>query len=179
MSALEIIVIVLEVITLSVLGYVFKFYMPSYFQEKGKNLATKEDVEEITKKVESVKAEVRHSTKIGETKYHLKYEACLEALALIDAYFSHSLNGKITKQYSKTENARSCHSKLILSCEDIELIELFNEIMFGPGSGKKPRKPATDLLNDFRNLIRMELGFGKDLPLDRDRAWFGKVICEK
>jgi len=38
--------------------------------------------------------------------------------------------------------------------------------------------PATDLLNRFRNLIRGELGFGVDIELDRDRAWFGKVGCE-
>ena len=31
-------------------------YQKSYFKEKGKNLATKEDIEEITKKVEEVKS---------------------------------------------------------------------------------------------------------------------------
>ena len=33
-----------------------KFFLPSYFSEKGKNLATKEDIETITEKVESVRS---------------------------------------------------------------------------------------------------------------------------
>jgi hypothetical protein len=37
------------------LGLFLKDYLPTYFQQKGKNLATKEDIKEITDKVESVK----------------------------------------------------------------------------------------------------------------------------
>lgn len=36
---------------------IIKFYLPGYLTEKGKNLATKEDVEHITDKIESVKAQ--------------------------------------------------------------------------------------------------------------------------
>ena len=41
-------------------GIIFLFiksYIPSYLTEKGKNLATKEDIEIITEKVESVKTD--------------------------------------------------------------------------------------------------------------------------
>jgi hypothetical protein len=34
----------------------WRSFFPSYFQEKGKNLATKEDISEITSQIESVKA---------------------------------------------------------------------------------------------------------------------------
>lgn len=44
----------IAVITLS---GIFKYYLPSYFKTKAKNLATKEDISEITRKVEEVKAE--------------------------------------------------------------------------------------------------------------------------
>lgn len=40
-----------------ILYLILKYSTPSYFSQKGKNLATKQDVEEITKKVESVKSE--------------------------------------------------------------------------------------------------------------------------
>ena len=50
--------------------------------------------------------------------------------------------------------------------------------MFGFKDTNIESIPPTDLLNNFRNLIRKELGFGEDIILDRDRAWFGKVICE-
>ena len=36
----------------------------SYFQEKGKNIATKEDIEEITQKVEKIKNDLNYSTPI-------------------------------------------------------------------------------------------------------------------
>jgi hypothetical protein len=38
-------------------GLYFRNYLPSYYSEKGKNIATKEDVQELTRLVESVRAE--------------------------------------------------------------------------------------------------------------------------
>lgn len=43
------------------LGLLLKNYLPAYATEKGKNLATKEDIEEITRKVEGVKDEFAKS----------------------------------------------------------------------------------------------------------------------
>jgi hypothetical protein len=45
------------------------------------------------------------------------------------------------------------------------------------GSDKQQTLP-TDLLNEFRKLIRKELGYGSDLELNREKAWFGKVGFE-
>ena len=51
--------IVLQLVTLTVIGclLLFKKYLFYYSTEKGKNLATKEDIEGITRKVESTKNE--------------------------------------------------------------------------------------------------------------------------
>jgi len=102
---------------------------------------------------------------------------------LIDAHLSHTLippeGQQITKQFATTEEARTCHNNLILTCEDTKVVELFGLIMFGPKDLSQPKTPPTDLLNQYRNLVRKELGFGSDLDLDRDRAWFGKAIFEK
>ena len=43
------------VILIILIPFFIKVYLPSYFTEKGKNLATKEDIKEITDKIESVK----------------------------------------------------------------------------------------------------------------------------
>ena len=48
--------IILEIVTVVVGLYLALF--KSYFQEKGKNLATKEDIEDITKKIEKVKSDI-------------------------------------------------------------------------------------------------------------------------
>ncbi|TYT75161.1 hypothetical protein [Desulfobotulus mexicanus] len=46
------------------IGFLVGQFLPSYLREKGKNLATKEDVERITRNVEAVKAE--YSEKLQE-----------------------------------------------------------------------------------------------------------------
>lgn len=58
-----------------------KFYLPGYFKEKGKNLATKEDVAAITKKIEEVKVEYAKQLELykseiwrGQQKYLLMQE---------------------------------------------------------------------------------------------------------
>lgn len=38
-----------------IMGLFIKHFLPSYINKKGENLATKEDIEDITKKIESVK----------------------------------------------------------------------------------------------------------------------------
>lgn len=43
------------------IGLVLGNLLPSYFSKKGENLATKEDIDEITRKIESVKNEYAHS----------------------------------------------------------------------------------------------------------------------
>lgn len=43
------------VVAFAVAFLILRFYLPSYLSEKGKNLATKEDIGEITNKVEEVK----------------------------------------------------------------------------------------------------------------------------
>ncbi|RYH42351.1 MAG: hypothetical protein EON54_17835, partial [Alcaligenaceae bacterium] len=43
------------VVGFAVAFFILRFYLPGYLGEKGKNLATKEDVGEITKRVEEVK----------------------------------------------------------------------------------------------------------------------------
>jgi hypothetical protein len=152
-------------------------FFGSYLKKKGENLATKEDVERLTRKMELVKAEIAEQQGFKDAKYRLKHDACLKALSLIDAMFSHQLCGDISKQYASTEEARECHSKLILSCESVELLVKFDEIVF-PDLDNKQAAPTT-LLNEFRNLVRKELGFGFSLVLNEDHAWVGKVVCEK
>lgn len=111
-----------------------------FLKQKGQNLATKQDIESITAKVEQVKAQIQDGQEVERLKRELKYNAMLNSLSLIDAYFSHIIppqNGAtITKQYATTQEARMCHNNLILTCEDTKVVELFSRIMFGPKQGE-------------------------------------------
>ena len=51
-----------------------KHFLPSYIKEKGKNLATKEDVQEITKLTESIQQEFRKEIERFKLDLDFKYE---------------------------------------------------------------------------------------------------------
>lgn len=51
------VLLVLNLVTTFVLALFVTGHLPAYFREKGKNLATKEDIEAITRTVEAVRAE--------------------------------------------------------------------------------------------------------------------------
>ena len=83
---LEVFQILLQILVI-LLGLYLAFFK-SYFQQKGKNLATKEDVEEITSKVEKIRHDLHFET---ESKLSLRVE---ERNALVDYYtkFQYWLN---------------------------------------------------------------------------------------
>ncbi|ACM15970.1 TPA: hypothetical protein ACQUHF_004970 [Bacillus paranthracis] len=59
------------------IGYIVKDFFPSFFKEKGKNLATKQDIAEITEKQEEVKAkfiEIANKQKNDLDIHFKKYE---------------------------------------------------------------------------------------------------------
>ncbi len=181
---MDIIIIILNIIVLIAIGLIallWKKSLSSYLLEKGKNLATKEDISEITHKVEEVKSKIQNQQDVEKQKRQLKYDALLNSLTLIDAHLSHYLKPsegqKIKKQFASVEEARKCHNNLILTCEDKDILESFSLIMFGANEGAAKTAP-TDLLNSYRNLVRKELGFGNELDLDREKAWFGYVNFE-
>ena len=168
---------------ISVILSLITVFLVQYLKDKGKNYATKQDIAGITRKIEDVKAEIQNQQDVEKQKRQLKYDAILKSLTLMDAHLSHILipgeGQKVKKQHATTEEARKCHSSLILTCETTEILELFSLIMFGPKDPKAEKKPLTDLLNNYRNLVRKELGFGAEIPLDRDLAWFAYGNFEK
>jgi len=84
---METIIIILQILIFAflIIAYFFmKNLLPSYFSEKGKNLATKEDVTEITEKIKTVetKIKIRES---GEIDYNsLKRKAILDYFATLN-----------------------------------------------------------------------------------------------
>lgn len=73
------IVIDIGILTALIIGYfLIKNLLPNYFAEKGKNLATKEDIEEITKKIKTVESKI-NIRENGEIDYNtLKRKTILE-----------------------------------------------------------------------------------------------------
>lgn len=64
----------LQIFGTIVLGLFLKNYLPSYIGEKGKNLATKEDIAEITRKSEEVQDEFRREYEKFNIDLNFKYD---------------------------------------------------------------------------------------------------------
>lgn len=165
---------VIIVVLLSVVAFIH-FGLKAYISEKLKVLASKQDAIDLASSIEAMKANIEELSVIAAQKRALKYEACLGAMAVIDAHLSNIFapEGAVW-QAPDTIFARKIHNKLILSCDNPDLISKFSEIYFGPVGGG-PQCPPTVLLNEFRSLVRAELGFGKMLFSDEDRTWIARA----
>ena len=56
---MEIVNLLLNIAVIFLVGLFTKNYLSSYMDKKGENLATKEDIEEITRKTEEVQRRIR------------------------------------------------------------------------------------------------------------------------
>lgn len=89
-------IIILVTNGLILIGGLYLAFFKSYFTEKGKNLATREDIEEITKKVEAIKVEfIKETERLKfelqfETQVNLGYHNDMKA-AVIQLYEVYSL----------------------------------------------------------------------------------------
>ena len=64
---------ILLAVAVFLIGLFVKNYLPSYMDEKGKNLATKEDIEEITRKTEEVQQEFHEGFELFSNDVKFKY----------------------------------------------------------------------------------------------------------
>lgn len=64
----------LNIVFLICLGLFIKNWLPSYMEEKGKNLATKEDIAEITRKTEEVGKEFKEKFEEFSSDLHFKQD---------------------------------------------------------------------------------------------------------
>ena len=80
---LEIIITICQgvfIVGLSIIGLFAKKYLPSYLQQKGHNLATKEDIKEITDKIESVKTQYTKSIEERKADLSIRNEQKIRVL---------------------------------------------------------------------------------------------------
>jgi hypothetical protein len=112
----------------------------SYFTEKGKNLATKEDIAEITKEVEKVKNELQYKTQFKSKLHEETKLAAIQAFECLDTLhatvtFPHYHYKIDTKAFKEIENAvrqagdnyNKAFAKFNLYMANGEIIDSFND----------------------------------------------------
>ncbi len=109
MGLVALIVSIINLIALIVSWFLLRSHLPSYFSEKGKNLTSKEDIAEITRFVESVKAQ--NSTEVEKIKAALFSEGkIVERRRRVYEEVYNSLRTFISGQTNSQESKERFHS---------------------------------------------------------------------
>jgi len=134
---------------------------------------------QVTLQIEFAKSQLKGQEIVEQAKWEIKRNACLDALAVIDAAFSNAdWHDKATKkpipcyrQEINVEKARRVCNELALSCSNQKVLEGYMNLLVRIGT---PEFNGA-MINDLRNVIREELGFGMRLNLDNDKAWISDL----
>jgi hypothetical protein len=91
---LDVVIVILNLLVLAGMAALTLFgksYLPKYVSEKAKNLATKEDIADITDRIEGVRSGYAHSLEKAKSEYQIKsalqqafQSKCLEALVAVN-----------------------------------------------------------------------------------------------
>ena len=179
MDAIQSILTGIAIVGIAVSHILLRQTISSYASEKGKNLATKEDISAITHLIESTKISLQQRDRYEAKRYELKYQACLKALSIVDAQISHLVKtdndghpADVDKQYATAEEIRTCHNELILCLDNPAVVSIFIAILTGTS------KNAIEDLDKLRSFVRAELGFPGETHKDEGKAWIGKSVIK-
>lgn len=87
--------------TLALLG---KSFLPKYFEQKASNLATKEDIEDITKITESVKQEFNEKMQIFSTQHTFRHSFSYERYAkLYSQLYGYILQSEYAREFFEVD----------------------------------------------------------------------------
>ena len=138
MNYTDVILLVMQVLLL--LASLYLIFFKSYFSEKGKNLATKEDVEDITTKVEAIRSDFDRQTEY--LKHHLQLENQVQMLLLTD------LKSAITSAYENFYLWLETTYNMYIESNEFETIDQIDK-------AEKNMKAAE--YNFSKSLARLEL----------------------
>lgn len=85
------------------------------------------------------------------------------------------LNDKIKAEDFSEADARRIMNSLILTCSNPEVVNLYLKAMGIRAATAKAEALSADTVQDLRNAVRKELGFGSELELNRETAWIAAL----
>ncbi len=178
MQVMNIILNFIEVLAILGLIFISKYYLSSYMKEKAKNLATKEDISDITSKIESVKIEYLKESGQFKTELNKDLELLKISHTSLQAnkvqYFTELINhlnevltqsGQQRKHTSKQnqekyqKKATLLFAKLFLFASD-DTIKKWVKIRETP-TEKPYQKALIVMFADFILSLRKDIGYSE------------------
>ncbi len=130
---------------------------------------------------ESFRQHLAEQDRLNRDRWELKRNASLDALTLVDKVMTHlshfAAEGetRVPPEPFATSDARSIMNRLILACDDPSVVHLFLTCIGLDASGGGAAGIDPGNVQDLRNAIRRELGFGQDLNLNPSLSWIISV----
>lgn len=128
-----------------------------------------------------VKSAIDHDSHLRKTAHEQKREACLNALTVVDACFSHkkwtSQGGEfkpIPQSYSIAD-VRRAHGQLAIWCENTEIIALYENLLGLRAPGEENMIIDAGTIVKLRNAMRKELGLSEIEDFNRKLSWIAYV----
>ena len=149
----------------------WKFYIPSYLKEKAKNLAKKEDLAEITDKVESVKSTYATEIELLKESIDARSEAMVRKREVYNN-FIHSMGIFINGRKVSTEQKQTfldCYAQLWLWAPDYVLAQVnaFVDQQIKLASGSLiPQNTIKQTYTECVLALRKDCSMGEAMPKD-------------
>ena len=143
-----------------------KAYLPAYAKEKAKNLATKEDITDITKRVEKVRKEISQESTLLEKRRDV-YERISNSLRIFISGHSSSKSEK--------ENFHTAYSACWLWAPDpiIEKLNIFLEMQISIATtpNSYSQKEIKEVYSKLILEMRKDVGFPSTKILETDYSF--------
>lgn len=166
--------IVITLLSSGLFSGLFTLFIQKYLTRKvnhsfDKKLELYKD--EIGRELEQYKTELKLIEAKNSSKWEIRRSACLHALDVADSIISQRswkeiLEASITKSGVSTIEARKAYNRLACSCENLDTLEIFRKIM-----SSTEENMSVDIIVDFRNAVRKELEYERDIDTDRTNAF--------
>lgn len=150
---MEWIYIIVNAIMFILLGLFINHLFPSYIREKGKNLATKEDIQEITRKTEEVQKEFKEDFELFTSDVKFKYDFYYEQYAkLYSKLYAIIAQSEYVRQFIKAKNKQDISFDEVPFLEISKTRKMFQKIDLREGkpiTATKKQKEITTSISQF------------------------------
>lgn len=125
--------------------------------------------------IEQRKGDLANDPHTRQERWTIKRKACLQALKVVDAYYS-NLDWEQPVERQLPPNiavARDCYNQLALCCQDQAVLDAYKRCLgfYGP--------IREDFVLELRNAIRNELGLETPAESDREHVWLNRLTPQR
>ncbi len=130
---------------------------------------------DVERRLAESSGELDERYRLARERWRLKRRACLKALDVIDRVLTQANypNSRLVPEWRDVtvDELREVYNHLALSLDKRDVLDLYCALLGFRSENDPEIIMKQSIIQEFRNAIRRELGFGTDLDLDKERVW--------